>query len=252
MTIENNLREAFRQRAALARPSKHAWSSIRRRLEVDAASMTDGGGIASGRAVQVIDLIGHAHLEDAKEVITARGRVRGFVTSKDALSGPRDDAPVRRVLLSDDRVWRDGVRADLDRLGIGVTVGETSDGADAIKAGACGYLLKSATPAEIADAVARVTRGEPVITPSLAGLVLSEFRMGTAPEGGDPTLTARENEVLRLVAKGYAYREIARKLFISVKTVQNHLQNILTKLRLGQRHDLICYAIEKGIDRLPE
>jgi DNA-binding NarL/FixJ family response regulator len=65
-------------------------------------------------------------------------------------------------------------------------------------------------------------------------------------------LTARENEVLKLVAKGYTYREIADRLFISTKTVQNHTQNILTKLRLRKRYELMRYAIQRGIDRLPE
>ncbi len=129
---------------------------------------------------------------------------------------------------------------------------DEKDVLEAIKAGATGYVLKSATPAEIADAVQRVAGGEPVFTPSLAGLVLSEFRRLTANQIGDPALTPRENEVLRLVAKGYTYREIAQKLFISVKTVQNHVQNILNKLQLRRRYELMRYAIGRGLDRLPE
>jgi DNA-binding NarL/FixJ family response regulator len=65
----------------------------------------------------------------------------------------------------------------------------------------------------------------------------------------EPGLTARETEVLKLVAKGYTYREIADKLFISVKTVQNHVQNILTKLQLSKRYELMRYAIQRGLDR---
>lgn len=134
--------------------------------------------------------------------------------------------------------------------------GEEADVLDAVKAGAAGYLLKSATGDEVREAIARVAGGEPVFTPSLAGLVLGEFRRmasGGAPAaGGEPGLTPRETEVLTLVAKGYAYKEIAEKLFISVKTVQNHVQNILSKLHLSRRYELMRYAIRKGLDKAPE
>jgi DNA-binding NarL/FixJ family response regulator len=113
-------------------------------------------------------------------------------------------------------------------------------------------LLKSSTSDEIVDAVRRAKYGEPVFTPSLAGLVLNEFRRVASKEPGEPGLSPRENEVLKLVAKGYTYREIAEKLFISVKTVQNHVQNILTKLHLRKRYELIRYAIQRGLDRAPE
>jgi DNA-binding NarL/FixJ family response regulator len=130
--------------------------------------------------------------------------------------------------------------------------GEEADVLEAVKVGATGYLLKSATADEIARAVERVRDGEPVFTSSLAGLVLTEFRRVASGESGEPGLSPRENEVLRLVAKGYTYREIAEKLFISVKTVQNHVQNILTKLRLRKRYELMRYAIQKGLDRAPD
>lgn len=130
--------------------------------------------------------------------------------------------------------------------------GEEADVLEAVKAGARGYLLKSATSEEIVDAVRRVHGGEAVFTPSLAGLVLDEFHRLASKDPDEPDLTARENEVLRLVAKGYTYREIAEKLFISVKTVQNHVQNILTKLQLRRRYELMRYAIHKGLDRTPE
>ena len=133
--------------------------------------------------------------------------------------------------------------------------GEEADVLEAVKGGATGYLLKSSTSDEIASAVQRAAAGEPVFTASLAGLVLSEFRKvsaGESPSTGTPGLSPRENEVLKLVAKGYTYREIAEKLFISVKTVQNHVQNILTKLHLHRRYELMRYAIQKGLDRAPE
>jgi DNA-binding NarL/FixJ family response regulator len=118
--------------------------------------------------------------------------------------------------------------------------------------GAAGYILKSESGANVVDAVRRVRDGEPVFTSGLAGLVLSEFRRVATTDVGEPELSPRENEVLLLVAKGYTYREIAEKLFISHKTVQNHVQNILTKLHLRKRYELMRYAIQKGLDRLPE
>jgi DNA-binding NarL/FixJ family response regulator len=129
---------------------------------------------------------------------------------------------------------------------------EEADVLEAVKAGASGYLLKSSSSEEVRDAVVRVREGQPVFTPSLAGLVLDEFRRISTKSPGEPDLTARENEVLRLVAKGYAYKEIGEKLFISTKTVQNHVQNILTKLQLRKRYELMRYAIQKGLDRAPE
>jgi DNA-binding NarL/FixJ family response regulator len=129
---------------------------------------------------------------------------------------------------------------------------EEADVLEAVKAGASGYLLKSSSSKDVCDAVRRVRAGEPVFTPSLAGLVLDEFRRIATRDAGEPGLTARENEVLKFVAKGYSYREIGEKLFISTKTVQNHVQNILTKLQLRKRYELMRYAIHKGLDRAPE
>ena len=127
--------------------------------------------------------------------------------------------------------------------------GEEADVLEAVKAGARGYLLKSATSAEVADAVQRIHTGEPVFTPSLAGLVLDEFQRLAQGSSEEPSLTPRENEVLKLVAKGYTYPEIAERLFVSPKTVQNHVQNILTKLQLHRRYELMRYAIQRGLDR---
>jgi len=130
--------------------------------------------------------------------------------------------------------------------------GEEADVLEAVKVGASGYLLKSATADELVEAVVRVRSGEPVFSANLAGLVLGEFRRmsgGVSPGSAEPGLTPRETEVLKLVAKGYTYREIADKLVISVKTVQNHVQNILTKLQLSKRYQLMRYAIQRGLDR---
>lgn len=131
--------------------------------------------------------------------------------------------------------------------------GEQQDVLDAVKAGACGYLVKSAGAADLLDAVRRVGAGEPMFTPGLAGLLLGEFRRlaaGSGGEGGDDAtrLTERETEVLRLVAKGLAYKQIAERLVLAHRTVQNHVQNILGKLHLHNRAELVRYAIEHGLD----
>ena len=119
----------------------------------------------------------------------------------------------------------------------------------AVKAGASGYLLKSVSRAELVDAITRTGRGEAVFTPSLAGLVLGEYqRIAEDPGPAGPQLTQREREVLRLVALGLTSRQIADRLTISHRTVQNHTQNVLSKLQLHNRVELARYAIEKGMD----
>ncbi len=128
--------------------------------------------------------------------------------------------------------------------------GEQQDVLDAVKAGAIGYLLKSAGRAEFLDAVARTAQGDAVFTPGLAGLVLGEYRRLSAaprPAADTPRLTDRETEVLRLVAKGLSYRQIAERLGLSHRTVQNHVQNTLGKLQLHNRVELTLYAINQGL-----
>jgi DNA-binding NarL/FixJ family response regulator len=129
--------------------------------------------------------------------------------------------------------------------------GEQQDVLDAVKAGASGYLLKSAARADFLEAVRRTAAGDAVFTPGLAGLVLGEYRrLATtpAPAGDTPRLTERETEVLRLVAKGLSYKQIAERLVVSHRTVQNHVQNTLNKLQLHNRVELVRYAIEQGLD----
>ncbi|MCW2806168.1 MAG: DNA-binding response regulator [Marmoricola sp.] len=137
--------------------------------------------------------------------------------------------------------------------------GEQQDVLEAVKAGATGYLVKSASRAELVAAVRRVALGDTVFTPGLAGLVLGEYRRlsdtrGAAATGRDetPRLTERETEVLRLVAMGMSYKQIAERLFLSHRTVQNHVQNTLRKLQLHNRVQLVRYAIEQGLDELDE
>ena len=131
--------------------------------------------------------------------------------------------------------------------------GEQADVLGAVKAGATGYLVKSASRSELIAAVRRVAQGDTVFTPGLAGLVLGEFRrMLEAPadtrRSGDGDLTDRETEILKMVAKGMSYKQIAERLVISHRTVQNHVQNTLRKLQMHNRVELTRYAIAQGLD----
>lgn len=137
---------------------------------------------------------------------------------------------------------------------------ERDDVLGAVKAGASGYLVKSASAAELAEAVRATAAGQAVFTPGLAGLVLGEYRRMSSGENrrmtsdsgrraaAPPTLTERETEVLRLVAKGLSAKQIAARLTLSHRTVENHVQATLRKLQLANRVELTRYAIEQGLD----
>lgn len=130
-------------------------------------------------------------------------------------------------------------------------IGEHEDVLEAVKAGASGYLVKSASALELVDAVRRTADGDPVFTAGLAGLVLGEYRrMADTPSDGapPPRLTERETYVLRFVAKSMTARQIAEKLVLSHRTVENHVQSTLRKLQLHNRVELARYAIEHGLD----
>lgn len=118
-----------------------------------------------------------------------------------------------------------------------------------IRAGARGYVTKSISPAELADAVKRVAEGDAVFSPRLAGFVLDAFGGAISPVA-DPELdllTPREQEVLRLIARGLAYKQVARKLSISIKTVETHVSSVLRKLQLSSRHELARWASDRRI-----
>jgi DNA-binding NarL/FixJ family response regulator len=125
--------------------------------------------------------------------------------------------------------------------------GAHADVLAAVQAGASGYLMKSASVADLVDAVRRTAEGDAVFTPGLAGLVLGEYRrMALDPRTEVPRLTERETEVLRQVATGRTARQIADALVISHRTVENHVQSTLRKLQLHNRVELARYAIEHG------
>jgi DNA-binding NarL/FixJ family response regulator len=123
-----------------------------------------------------------------------------------------------------------------------------------IRAGARGYVTKTISGADLVDAVHRVAAGDAVFSPRLAGFVLDAFANGPGPGQERPALdpeldqlTGREREVLRLIARGYTYKEIARELFISIKTVETHVSSVLRKLQLSTRHQLARWATERRL-----
>ncbi len=128
---------------------------------------------------------------------------------------------------------------------------EESDVLEAVKVSAAGYILKSATSDELVEAVRACAAEIPCSPPPSPAYVLTEFRRVSMANSGEPALTTRENEILKLVAKGYTVPGDRRALFISVKTVQNHVQNILAKLQLRRRYELMRYAIQRGLDKAP-
>jgi DNA-binding NarL/FixJ family response regulator len=128
--------------------------------------------------------------------------------------------------------------------------GEPSEVLAAVEAGASGYLLKTSSADELRAAIGRTAAGEAVFTPGLAGLVLGEYRRieGTGPaDDTHPRLTDRETEVLRLVASGLATKQIATRLSLSPRTVENHVANTLRKLQLANRVQLARYAVDQGL-----
>ena len=118
-----------------------------------------------------------------------------------------------------------------------------------IRAGARGYVTKSIAPADLAAAIVRVRDGDAVFSPRLAGFVLDAFA-GETPKVADPELdqlTPREQEVLRYIARGYAYKQVARQLHISVKTVETHVSAVLRKLQLSSRYELTRWATDRRL-----
>ena len=137
--------------------------------------------------------------------------------------------------------------SDITRI-VMLTVSEQErDLLDAVAAGAVGYLVKATPAAELRQGLLRAAAGEPVFSPALAALVLGEFRRMSRQATGTNPLSDREREVLQLVARGHTYRQIGEQLFIAEKTVENHVRNILGKLHLNRKAELIRYAADHGI-----
>ena len=140
-----------------------------------------------------------------------------------------------------------------ERPGVKFLALSVSDAAEdvigVIRAGARGYVTKTISGSELADAVRRVSEGDAVFSPRLAGFVLDAFRAGERVHSDAELdeLTAREREVLQLIARGYRYKEIAARLHLSVKTVESHVSNVLRKLQLSSRHELTRWAAERRL-----
>jgi DNA-binding NarL/FixJ family response regulator len=156
--------------------------------------------------------------------------IRRILAMAAGTSGPEEAAPVPRFLA--------------------LSVSDAADDViSVIRAGARGYLTKTVSGAELAEAIGRVAAGDAVFSPRLAGFVLDAFA-GSLPLPSDPELdqlTARERDVLRLIARGYAYKEVARRLNLSVKTVETHVSSVLRKLQLSSRHELTRWATERRL-----
>jgi len=140
-----------------------------------------------------------------------------------------------------------------DRPGVRFLALSVSDAAedviDVIRAGARGYVTKTISGAELTEAIHRTADGDAVFSPRLAGFVLDAFRSGdaTSPDAELDQLTAREREVLQLIARGYKYKEIAARLHLSARTVESHVSAVLRKLQLSSRHELTRWAAERRL-----
>jgi DNA-binding NarL/FixJ family response regulator len=140
--------------------------------------------------------------------------------------------------------------AATERPGVRFLALSVSDAAEdviaVVRAGARGYVTKSVSGDELIEAIERVAQGDAVFSPRLAGFVLDAFSAGEPVRDVElDELTGREREVLRLIARGYRYKEIAAKLHLSVKTVETHVSNVLRKLQLSSRHELTRWAAER-------
>jgi DNA-binding NarL/FixJ family response regulator len=172
-----------------------------------------------------------------------------------AVEGIRRTDP--EVVLLDVHLPGGGGRAVIESLGEATDVRflalSVSDAAEdvigVIRAGARGYVTKTISGPELVDAIRRVRDGDAVFSPRLAGFVLDAFAtvLPVAPDPELDQLTAREKDVLRLIARGYTYKEVAARLHVSVKTVETHVSAVLRKLQLSSRHELTVWATERRI-----
>jgi len=192
-----------------------------------------------GRQVEVV-----GEAEDVQPAITLISELKPDVVLLDVhLPGGGGQAVIESVKASNPEVKFLAMSAS----------DEPEDVIAVIRAGARGYVTKTISTAELADAVLRVAAGDAVFSHRLAGFVLDAFASGPPTDvkpSIDPELeqlTSREREVLRLIAQGYTYKEIARELFISVKTVESHVSSVLRKLQLSTRHQLTRWATERRL-----
>jgi DNA-binding NarL/FixJ family response regulator len=185
-----------------------------------------------------IQVVGEA--EDVETAVKAIAELNPDVVLLDVhMPGGGGQEVLRRVL---------GAGSQVRFLALSVS-DAAEDVIGVIRGGARGYVTKNISGKELTDAIRRVADGDAVFSPRLAGFVLDAFASSEAPSI-DPeldSLTQREREVLRLIARGYAYKEIAKELFISVKTVETHVSSVLRKLQLSNRHELSRWATARRL-----
>ncbi|GAA4226213.1 DNA-binding NarL/FixJ family response regulator [Streptosporangium album] len=185
-----------------------------------------------------IEVIGEA--EDVESAVRTIAELQPDVVLLDVhMPGGGGQEVLRRVL---------GAGSQVRFLALSVS-DAAEDVIGVIRGGARGYVTKTISGRELTDAIRRVAEGDAVFSPRLAGFVLDAFASSEAPPI-DPeldSLTQREREVLRLIARGYAYKEIAKELFISVKTVETHVSSVLRKLQLSNRHELSRWATARRL-----
>ncbi|GAA3136252.1 response regulator transcription factor [Planomonospora alba] len=185
-----------------------------------------------------VEVVGEA--EDVESAVRAIAELQPDVVLLDVhMPGGGGQEVLRRVL---------GAGSQVRFLALSVS-DAAEDVIGVIRGGARGYVTKTISGRELTDAIRRVAEGDAVFSPRLAGFVLDAFASTEAPPI-DPeldSLTQREREVLRLIARGYAYKEIAKELFISVKTVETHVSSVLRKLQLSNRHELSRWATARRL-----
>jgi DNA-binding NarL/FixJ family response regulator len=192
----------------------------------------------------------HAELKDRVAVVGDAGSVPEAI---EVIAREQPDVVLLDVHMPDGGGVEVIQRVIAAQLGVRFLALSVSDAAEdviaVIRAGARGYVTKSISGSELAEAVHRVAEGDAVFSPRLAGFVLDAFA-GEAPSGEDPELdqlTPREREVLRHIARGYMYKEIAQRLGISAKTVEAHVSAVLRKLQLSSRHELSRWAVQRRL-----
>jgi DNA-binding NarL/FixJ family response regulator len=192
-----------------------------------------------------------AELEPLLEIA---GEAGGVEDALDAIERESPDVVLLDVHMPDgggvEVIRRAGALTEAPPCFLALSVSDAAEDVIAIiRAGARGYVTKSISGDELADAVRRVHEGDAVFSPRLAGFVLDAFA-GPAPQPETEldALTAREREVLQHIARGYMYKEIALRLDISPKTVEAHVSSVLRKLQLSSRHELTRWAAERGLD----
>jgi DNA-binding NarL/FixJ family response regulator len=192
----------------------------------------------------------HAELKDRLAVVGDAGSVSEAI---EVIAREQPDVVLLDVHMPDGggvEVIRHVIAAQLGVRFLALSVSDAAEDVIAvIRAGARGYVTKSISGSELADAVHRVAEGDAVFSPRLAGFVLDAFA-DEAPSGEDPELdqlTPREREVLRHIARGYMYKEIAQRLGISAKTVEAHVSAVLRKLQLSSRHELSRWAVQRRL-----